>query len=106
MFTVTYTVNPGQEASLLRALYDRNSDGRLDGEEQERLTEYLEKTAVMFLRVTIDGDLARLVRLDSTMQRADFRVAASEAMGMQLRFSTPLPKLDKGKTFTLRFFLE
>ena len=100
LFTVTYTVNPGQEASMLRALYDRDASGRLDGEEQERLTEFLEKSAVMFLRVKIDGNLARLVQLDSVMQRAAVNVEASKAMGIQLRFSTPLPEKKKGETFT------
>ena len=101
LLTMTYTVNPGQEASMLRALYDRDADGRLNGEEQERLTEYLEKMATMFLRVSIDGEIARLVQLDSSMQRADFRATSSKAMGMQLRFSAPLPEVEKGKTFTM-----
>lgn len=100
-FTLSYDINPGQEASLLRALFDRDSNGKLDGEEQERLTGYLEKTAVMFLRVRINGQLAQLIQLDSSMHRVDTRVTASKAMGLHMRFSTELPKLKKGETLSM-----
>jgi len=101
LFTLTYNVNPGQDASLLRALFDRNSNGKLEGEEQERLTEYLERTAVMFLRVRINGELARLIQLESSMHRASSNVAASKAMGLQIRFSAEIPTLKEGGTLSL-----
>ncbi|MEE2903968.1 MAG: hypothetical protein VYC39_16700 [Myxococcota bacterium] len=101
LVTVSYTISSGKEATLLRALYDRDADGRLSGEEQERLTDYIERTAVMFLRMNINGELTRLVQRESNMQRLDSRADSRNAFRVQMRFAVTVPKLDRGETFTL-----
>ena len=101
LVTVSYTISSGKEATLLRALYDRDSNGRLDGEEQERLTEYIERTAVMFLRMNINGELTRLVQRESNMQRLDSRADSRNAFRVQMRFALTVPKLKRGETFKL-----
>jgi|GEM_PF-2427644 len=101
LVTVGYTISTGKEATLLRALYDRDADGRLSGEEQERLTAYIERTAVMFLRMNINGELTRLVQRESNMQRLDSRADSRNAFRVQMRFAVTIPKLKRGETFTL-----
>ena len=101
LVTVSYTISSGKEATLLRALYDRDADGRLSGEEQERLTEYIERTAVMFLRMNINGELTRLVQRESNMQRLDSRADSRNAFRVQMRFAVTIPKIKRGETFSL-----
>jgi hypothetical protein len=95
LIAVNYDVNPGQDALQLRALFDRDADGKLSQEEQDKLTSYLEQMSMLYFELRIDGEKVKPARISTTPFRIDLPATASDALGVALLFSAPLPASDR-----------
>ncbi len=91
LLAVNYDVSPGQDALQIRGLFDRDADGRLSSEEQDKLTGYLEQMAMLYFELRIDGEKVALSRISKTPYRTDLPVAADDTLGVALLYSAPLP---------------
>lgn len=91
---VSYDVNPGNEARMLRALFDRDADGRLGADEEKLLSQYLERTAMLFFDMKIQSETAQMVRREATSDRTGLPVDANSSMGIRLLYTVDLPEPD------------
>ena len=101
VIAVTYDVNPGDESRQLRAMFDRNADGRLDSGEQTKLQKYLERMAMLFFKMRIGDRSATLIRSGTSAHRVGLPADASQTMGVSLLFTAYLPKHDDGELLTI-----
>lgn len=90
LLSITYDASPGDESRLLRALYDRDANGMLDEDEQQKLATYLEQNAILWIKLRIDGELAKMVRLEATSHRLTLPSNATESIGISLLYLAPL----------------
>jgi hypothetical protein len=91
LIAVNYDVNPGQDSMQLRGLFDRDADGSLSSEEQDKLTAYLEQMAMLYFDLRIDGAKVKPERISSVPFRIDAPAASPLSLGVALLYSTPLP---------------
>jgi len=91
LIAMGYDVDPGDSARLLRSLFDRDADGRLGPPEHELLARYLERTALMFLFVHVDGQPVPLLRREAHAFRIGADVSNTASMGIQLVYEIALP---------------
>jgi len=92
LVSVTYDLAPGQASQQARALFDRDGDGALNLEEQEKLATYLEKTALLWLRIELDDAPLPLMRIERSSSRLDLPVEATQTLGIALLLQAPLPQ--------------
>lgn len=88
---VDYEVNPGEAASGLRALFDRDGDGRLSPPEQAQLTEYLARTATLFFKTTSDGAPLSFERRRATAERVDEPANSTALLAVTVELFAPWP---------------
>jgi len=100
--SIKYDLNPGNEARLVRALFDRNTDGHLDGTEQAKLVRYLERTAMLFIDLQIQSAQAKLIRQSGSAHRVALPVEATQTMGVSVLYIAPLPKVAPGELLTIQ----
>ena len=91
VIAVSYDVSPGQDALQLRGLFDRDADGSLSLEEQEKLTGYLEQMAMLYFELRIDGERVTPARISRTPFRIDQPASSSDTLGVALLYDAPLP---------------
>jgi hypothetical protein len=94
LIAVNYDVNPGQDAVQLRSLFDRDADGSMSKEEQDKLTVYLEQMAMLYFELTIDGQKVKPSKISTMPFRIDAPATSSDTLGVALLYSAPLPKND------------
>lgn len=94
---VNYDVDAGDSAQLMRRLFDRNADGRLDADEQGKILELLERTANLWLTVKIDGQKRALHRAERRGFQLDLPADATQNLGVALLYTTPLPPWRDGR---------
>jgi hypothetical protein len=90
LIAVNYDVNPGADATQLRSLFDRDSDGALSRGEQDKLTAYLEQMAMLSFRIRLDGREAPPRRLAATPHRIGLPVSAADTLGIALLYEVAL----------------
>lgn len=88
---VNYDVNPGDEARQLRAVFDRDSDGSLSAHEQAQVMDYLERTALLWLRLKLGGTPLELTRKQAQGSHVDAKVSSADSIGILLLYSAPIP---------------
>jgi hypothetical protein len=84
VLSVTYDVNPGDDARQLRSLFDKDSNGTLDPPERELLLRYLEQTATLFLKVELGGAPVNLVPTERIGYRLELPRDSTETLGISL----------------------
>ena len=87
MLAVTYDVDPGDPSRMLRGLFDRDGDLRLDSAEQAKLTKYLEDTATLWLKLELGGDPVVLRRKSRETSPLDLPVGSSQTIGISLVYT-------------------
>lgn len=92
LLSITYDVSPGREARQTRAVFDRNSDGRLDEKEQRALLRYLEQLATRWLEVSVDGARQTLKRTSVQGHQLDLPADAHQTLGASMLLTAPLPR--------------
>jgi hypothetical protein len=95
LLSLTYDLNPGEDARMARSLFDRDGNGELDAGEREKLERYLEDTARLFLQVAIDGKEVTLERVELVASRLDLPRASSETLGIAAVYRAALPPGDR-----------
>ncbi len=91
LLSITYDVSPGREARQTRAVFDRDSDGQLDAQEQRKLLHYLEQLATRWLEVSIDGRPQALKRTNVQGHQLNLPSSAHQTLGASMLLSAPLP---------------
>ena len=91
VLAVTYDVNPGREASRTRALFDRDTNGVLDEPERATLERYLVKTASMWLRLEVGGEVISTDTATVARRRFDRPSADSSTLGISMLVTAPAP---------------
>lgn len=91
LIAANYDVNPGQDALQLRSLFDRDADGKLSPEEQDKLTTYLEQMAMLYFELEVDGAKVKPAKISATPFRIDLPASATDALGIALLYSVPIP---------------
>lgn len=94
--SVRYDLSPGDESRLVRALFDRNTDGKLDSAEQQKLARYLERAAMLFFELRIQSEPGSLVRQSVSAHRVELPVEATQTMGVSMLYVATLPKVLPG----------
>jgi hypothetical protein len=87
----SYDVDPGEASRQLRALFDRDADGRLSPAEQSALTEYLVRTAGLFSELEVDGAPVTPERISTRPSRVELPTEASQSLGVRVELRLPLP---------------
>ena len=90
--SVSYDVDPGQDARRTRALFDRDTDGRLDPEERQRLEKGLERRARVWLRTERDGEPLDWTIKERKPHRFDRPTDDATTLGLALLYEAELPK--------------
>lgn len=98
--SVSYDVNPGQDSLRTRALFDRNSDGKLDDREQELLMGSLEKMCWLWLKTAVDGQKLKWTRKERAGHRLNRPTSDGGGLGLSLLYEVALPE---GPSFTIEF---
>lgn len=83
---VTWDVNPGDDAKVVRATYDRNQDGRLDEAELGVLRAFLGRNATSGLVLSLGGSEVRPKLLAQTFFGLDLAAGAPEPLGIRASF--------------------
>lgn len=94
-------VNPGAPSATLRALFDRNGDGRLDPDEQAQLADYLVASARQFLQITVDGAPLPLAETARTTDRLDDPTGSDALLAVTVVLEARLPAGPAARTVTL-----
>lgn len=81
ILSVTFDTNPGQESARVRATFDRDASGALDGAEAERLERFLLDSALLFLAVRVDGAPVDLERLELVRTGFEEPVGSARSLG-------------------------
>lgn len=92
LVSVTYDLEAGDDAKLLRSLFDRDADRRLDDREREKLLDYLEQTALLWLVIEVNGQKQKLERLERRGVRLDLPADAAQNLGLAALYAVPLPE--------------
>jgi len=91
LLSVSYDVNPGDESRQLRAVFDRDGDGSLSEREQAQLMDYLERTALLWLRLKVGGSAVELSKKQAQGSHVDAKVASADSVGISLLYQAALP---------------
>lgn len=95
---VTYDVDAGGDAKLLRGLFDRDSNGALDAAEQQKILDFLEETSFLWLSITVDGRKLSLKLLERSGLRLDLPAGSTQNLGLsavyEARLSTAAAALE------------
>src|SRR5262249_13043165 len=86
-----YDVSPGEDARLHRSLFDRDANGVLDDGEKKKLEQYLVDTAMLFLKLTIDGQKVVPERTETQSNRLDVPTASTDSLGVSFILTAALP---------------
>lgn len=88
--TTTLDVNPGPEALRTRGLFDRDADGRLSADEQDKLESALQNMAWLFLKTRIGGRPAAWALRERVGHRLDKPATDDTTLGIALLHEAPL----------------
>lgn len=92
ILSLSYDINPGEDSKRMRSLFDRDANGALDDAEQQRLARYLEETATLWMKMTIDGEAAKLERVQVVPNRLVAPGESTDSLGIAILYEIPLPK--------------
>lgn len=91
LLSVSYDVNPGDEARQLRGVFDRDGDGNLSAPEQAQVLDYLERTALLWLRLQVGGRPAELSKKQAQGSHVDAKVSSTDSVGISLLYQVAIP---------------
>lgn len=91
LINVGYDVSPGEDARLHRSLFDRDQNGTLDPEEKKKLEQYLVDTAMLFMRLSINGEKVVPERTETQTTKLDLSTRSTDMLGVAFVLSAPLP---------------
>ncbi len=96
--SVSYDVNPGQDTLRTRALFDRDSDGKLNDREQALLMGSLEKMCWLWLDISVNGQALKWTRKERAGHRLKRPTTDGGGLGLSLLYEVALPT---GTGFTI-----
>lgn len=97
----TFELPPGEEATMARKLFDRDSDGKLSAEEQRKLADWLSRTALLYAELSVDGRPLALPPAQLSPFGLDRPVGDSAGLGVEARVKIAA-KLGDGKEHEVR----
>jgi hypothetical protein len=94
--SMIYDLDPGERSRTARQLFDRNTDGQVEPDEQKLLEAWMERTALRFFSISlaVSGGEAAPLPLETVRReghRTELPSRASESLGSSLLLSAPLP---------------
>lgn len=95
LLAISFDVNPGRDALRTRALFDRDSDGRLEEAEQAKLRATLENQARLWLKTRLGTDPVDWRRREATGHRLDRPVSDDGTLGLSLLYEAPIGARDE-----------
>lgn len=95
VLAVTLDVDAGDDAKMLRGLFDRDADRQLDASEQEKMLDYLEETAFLWLRIEASGKKLSLVRRERQGLRIDLAAESTQNLGLSAVYEAPIPPAER-----------
>jgi hypothetical protein len=99
---VDYEVAAGEQARALRQAFDRNRDGRLEGEEQAALAEHLARTATLRTRLSVDGTEVALRRGALRPEKVDQPASSTALLAVRVELRGEWPKGAGARRVVLR----
>lgn len=86
LLVLTYQIAPGPDARFVRGVFDSDRDGVLSEREQERITDFLVRTAVLRLSVAINGATVELRRLAAVTRGVRLPSRSAASLGVRALF--------------------
>lgn len=95
LLQVTFDLDPGATSRTVREVFDRDASGRLDDVERAKAERFLVESAMLFLKLEIDGRAVAPELLEVVPSNLDRPVGSTETVGvaavLEATFAAPPP---------------
>jgi hypothetical protein len=89
LLALSYDVSAGPDAQFLRGIFDADRDGHLSPSERHRVADYLARTAVHRLSLSLNGAPVALQRLSVATRGLAYATSSPASLGALALFAAP-----------------